>query len=76
MGALDGQHVLVTGGSSGIPALRQRIAAQLPKARVVEGDPEAVGLVIDLAAYRRDRKAAPADEDDTDDPTDLSAIAI
>ena len=45
-------------------------------ARVVEGDPEAVGLVIDLAAYRRDRKAAPADEDDTDDPTDLSAIAI
>lgn len=45
-------------------------------ARVVEGDPEATGLVIDLATYRRDRKAAPADEDDTDDATDLSAISI
>jgi hypothetical chaperone protein len=30
--------VFFTGGSSGIPLLRQRIAALLPQARVVEGD--------------------------------------
>ena len=45
-------------------------------ARVVEGDPEATGLVIDLAAYRRDRKASGAEEDETDEATDLSAISL
>jgi hypothetical protein len=45
-------------------------------ARVVEGDPEASGLVIDLGAYRRARKASTEGEDETDDATDLSAISI
>ncbi len=37
--AADGiDTVFFTGGSSGIPLLRRRIAAQLPKARAVEGD--------------------------------------
>ena len=45
-------------------------------ARVVEGDPEASGLVIDLAAYRRARKGGGEDEDENDDATDLSAISI
>ena len=44
--------------------------------RVVDGDPEAVGLVIDLGAYRRDGKASGAGEDATDDSTDLSAISL
>ncbi|MCK6524961.1 hypothetical protein L6R49_26455 [Myxococcota bacterium] len=43
-------------------------------ARVVEGDPEATGLVIDLAAYRRDRKASGETEDTNDEGTDLSAL--
>jgi hypothetical chaperone protein len=30
--------IFFTGGSSGIPLLRRRIAALLPQARVVEGD--------------------------------------
>lgn len=44
--------------------------------RVVDGDPEAVGLVIDLGAYRRDRKAGGEGEDINDEATDLSAIAL
>jgi hypothetical chaperone protein len=44
--------VFFTGGSSGIPLLRQRIAALLPKARVVEGDlfgSIGAGLAVDAA---------------------------
>ncbi|RIX47408.1 MAG: Hsp70 family protein [Rhodocyclales bacterium GT-UBC] len=44
--------IFFTGGSSGIPALRQRIAAQLPKARAVEGDlfgSIGAGLAVDAA---------------------------
>ena len=44
--------VFFTGGSSGIPALRQRIAAQLPKAQAVEGDlfgSIGAGLAVDAA---------------------------
>ena len=42
--------------------------------RVVDGDPEATGLVIDLGAYRRDRKASGETEDTSDEGTDLSAL--
>ena len=44
--------VFFTGGSSGIPALRERIAAQLPKAQAVEGDlfgSIGAGLAVDAA---------------------------
>jgi hypothetical chaperone protein len=44
--------VFFTGGSSGIPRLRQRIAALLPRARVVEGDlfgSIGAGLAVDAA---------------------------
>ncbi len=44
--------IFFTGGSSGIPALRQRIAAQLPRARAVEGDlfgSIGAGLAVDAA---------------------------
>ena len=44
--------------------------------RVVDGDPEATGLVIDLGAYRRDRKASGEGEDTSDEATDLSEIAL
>lgn len=44
--------VFLTGGSSGIPLLRRRIAALLPQARVVEGDlfgSIGAGLAVDAA---------------------------
>ena len=44
--------VFFTGGSSGVPLLRERIAAQLPSARRVEGDlfgSIGAGLAIDAA---------------------------
>jgi len=44
--------IFFTGGSSGIPSLRQRIAACLPQARVVEGDlfgSIGSGLAVDAA---------------------------
>ena len=44
--------VFFTGGSSGIPQLRRRIAALLPRARVVEGDlfgSIGAGLAVDAA---------------------------
>ncbi len=44
--------IFFTGGSSGIPRLRQRIAARLPQARVVEGDlfgSIGAGLAVDAA---------------------------
>ncbi len=44
--------IFFTGGSSGIPALRQRIAAVLPGARAVEGDlfgSIGAGLAVDAA---------------------------
>ena len=44
--------IFFTGGSSGIPLLRQRIAALLPHARVVEGDlfgSIGAGLAVDAA---------------------------
>ena len=44
--------------------------------RVVDGDPEAAGLVIDLAAYRRNREASDESEETNDAATDLSAISI
>lgn len=46
--------IFFTGGSSGIPALRQRIAAQLPKARAIEGDlfgSIGSGLAVDAARH-------------------------
>lgn len=44
--------IFFTGGSSGIPSLRQRIAALMPQARVVEGDlfgSIGAGLAVDAA---------------------------
>jgi hypothetical chaperone protein len=44
--------VFFTGGSSGIPLLRQKIATQLPAARCVEGDlfgSIGTGLALDAA---------------------------
>ena len=44
--------IFFTGGSSGIPLLRRRIAALLPQARVVEGDlfgSIGAGLAVDAA---------------------------
>ncbi len=44
--------IFFTGGSSGIPHLRRRIAAMLPRARVVEGDlfgSIGAGLAVDAA---------------------------
>jgi hypothetical chaperone protein len=44
--------VFFTGGSSGVPLLRQRISALLPEARRVEGDlfgSIGVGLALDAA---------------------------
>ena len=49
-GGID--SIFFTGGSSGIPLLRQRIAALLPQARVVEGDlfgSIGAGLAVDAA---------------------------
>lgn len=46
--------VFFTGGSSGIPLLRQRIAALLPQARVVEGDLfGSIGAGLAVNAARR-----------------------
>ena len=46
--------VFFTGGSSGIPRLRQRIAALLPQARVVEGDLfGSIGAGLAVEAARR-----------------------
>ncbi len=46
--------VFFTGGSSGVPLLRQRIAALLPSARRVEGDPfGSIGTGLALDAARR-----------------------
>jgi hypothetical chaperone protein len=48
----DIDTVFFTGGSSGIPLLRQRIAALLPQVRVVEGDlfgSIGAGLAVDAA---------------------------
>ena len=46
--------VFFTGGSSGIPLLRRRIAALLPKARVVEGDLfGSIGAGLAVEAARR-----------------------
>ena len=48
----DIDTVFFTGGSSGIPVLRQRIAALLPQVRVVEGDlfgSIGAGLAVDAA---------------------------
>lgn len=49
-GAID--TIFFTGGSSGIPVLRQRIAGCLPQARLVEGDlfgSIGAGLAVDAA---------------------------
>ena len=46
--------VFFTGGSSGIPRLRQRIAAVLPQARAVEGDLfGSIGAGLAVEAARR-----------------------
>jgi len=46
--------VFFTGGSSGIPRLRQRIAALLPRARAVEGDLfGSIGAGLAVQAARR-----------------------
>ena len=48
----DIDTVFFTGGSSGIPQLRRRIAALLPQARAVEGDlfgSIGAGLAVDAA---------------------------
>jgi hypothetical chaperone protein len=46
--------VFFTGGSSGIPLLRQRIAALLPEARSVEGDLfGSIGAGLAVEAMRR-----------------------
>ncbi len=46
--------VFFTGGSSGVPRLRQRIAALLPKARAVEGDLfGSIGAGLAVEAARR-----------------------
>ena len=51
-GAID--TVFFTGGSSGIPRLRQRIAALLPQARAVEGDLfGSIGAGLAVEAARR-----------------------
>jgi hypothetical chaperone protein len=48
------QSVFLTGGSTGIPAVRRRILAHLPKARLVEGDRfGSVGLGLAIDAERR-----------------------
>ncbi|WP_374348968.1 Hsp70 family protein [Chitinimonas sp.] len=50
----DIDTVFFTGGSSGIPMLRQRIAAQLPQARPVEGDLfGSIGAGLAVEAMRR-----------------------
>jgi hypothetical chaperone protein len=52
VGAAGIDTIFFTGGSSGIPLLRQRIAALLPQARVVEGDlfgSIGAGLAVDAA---------------------------
>ena len=46
------QSVFLTGGSTGIPAVRNRILAHLPNARAVPGDmfgSVGLGLAIDAA---------------------------
>jgi len=48
------QSVFLTGGSTGIPAVRNRILAQLPNARAVPGDMfGSVGLGLAIDAQRR-----------------------
>lgn len=48
------QTVFFTGGTSAVPALRDVILAQLPAARVVDGDPvAAVGQGLAIDAGRR-----------------------
>ena len=52
LGANGIDTIFFTGGSSGIPQLRRRIAALLPQARVVEGDlfgSIGAGLAVDAA---------------------------
>lgn len=52
----DIDTVLFTGGSSGIPRLRERIAALLPQARAVECDPfGSIGAGLAVEAARRYR---------------------
>jgi hypothetical chaperone protein len=55
--AADGiDTILFTGGSSGIPRLRERIAALLPQARAVECDPfGSIGAGLAVEAARRYR---------------------
>ena len=46
--------VFFTGGSSGVPLLRKKIAAQIPTARKVEGDLfGSIGTGLALDAYRK-----------------------
>ena len=46
--------IIFTGGSSGFPLLRRRIAALLPQARVVEGDLfGSIGAGLAVEARRR-----------------------
>ena len=58
--------IFFTGGSSGIPLLRRRIAALLPQARIVEGDlfgSIGAGLAVDAArrygTFQEPRRHAP-----------------
>jgi hypothetical chaperone protein len=52
--AADIDTVFFTGGSSGVQSLRQRIAAQLPTARCVEGDLfGSIGMGLGLDAARK-----------------------
>lgn len=54
VGAGDIDTVFFTGGSSGVPLLRQRISAMLPKARSVEGDLfGSIGAGLALDAVRK-----------------------
>ncbi len=54
VGAGDIDTVFFTGGSSGVPLLRQRISAMLPKARSVEGDLfGSIGAGLALDALRK-----------------------
>ena len=59
--------IFFTGGSSGIPLLRRRIAALLPQARIVEGDlfgSIGAGLAVDAArrygTFREPRRQSPS----------------
>ena len=53
-GRVEGKIALITGGASGVPQLRARIAAELPEARVVEGDLYgSIGTGLAVEATRR-----------------------